>query len=209
MRILYFDWNSFCRKDVLDGFTALGHSYVLCELPERARMLGLGASTIGQLYEEIKKDNYHCVFTMNYFPMVSEACQKAGIPYLSWIYDNPYMKGYSINIINSCNYIFTFDSAMYEELAAQGVQTVYYAPMAANPDRIAALTASGNPHQYDISFVGALYNEDHNFYDEFTANAAKNNRQYYIGYVDALIQTQLHLYGTDILTPIPKEIIDA
>jgi len=209
MRILYFDLNSFCLKDVLDGFTALGHSYVLCELPERARMLGLGASTIGQLYEEIKKDNYHCVFTMNYFPMVSEACQKAGIHYLSLIYDNTYMKGYSINIINSCNYIFTFDSAMYEELAAQGVQTVYYAPMAANPDRIAALTASGNPHQYDISFVGALYNEDHNFYDEFTANAAKNNRQYYIGYVDALIQTQLHLYGTDILTPIPKEIIDA
>lgn len=96
-------------------------------------MLGLGASTIEQLYEEIKKDNYHCVFTMNYFPMVSEACQKAGIPYLAWIYDNPYMKGYSINIINSCNYIFTFDSAMYEELAAQGIQTVYYAPMAANP----------------------------------------------------------------------------
>ena len=57
MRILYFDWNSFCRKDVLDGFTALGHSYVLCELPERARMLGLGASTIGQLYEEKKNKN--------------------------------------------------------------------------------------------------------------------------------------------------------
>lgn len=209
MHILYFDWNSFCRKDVLDSFTALGHSYVLYELPERVSMLGLGAATIEKLYNEIKKDNYDCVFTMNYFPMISEACHKAGIPYLSWIYDNPYIKGYSINIINSCNYIFTFDSAMYEELAAQGVKTVYYAPLAANPDRIAALNANANPEQYDISFVGALYNEDYNFYDEFVENATKEQKLYYIGYIDALIQAQLNLYGIDILTQIPKEIIDA
>lgn len=209
MNILYFDWNSFCKKDVFDAFTSLGHSYELYPLPEKARMLGLGMATIDELYQVIQKGNYDFAFSMNYFPMISEACQKAGIPYLSWIYDNPYMKGYSINIINSCNYIFTFDSAMYEELVAQGVQTVYYAPMAANPDRILQLVANGNAYQHDISFVGALYNEDHNFYDEFVENATKANKEYYIGYVDALIQSQLSLYGTDILTNIPKEIVDA
>lgn len=209
MNILYFDWNSFCKKDVFDALTSLGHSYELYPLPEKARMLGLGMATIDELYQVIQKGNYDFAFSMNYFPMISEACQKAGIPYLSWIYDNPYMKGYSINIINSCNYIFTFDSAMYEELVAQGVQTVYYAPMAANPDRILQLVANGNAYQHDISFVGALYNEDHNFYDEFVENATKANKEYYIGYVDALIQSQLSLYGTDILTNIPKEIVDA
>lgn len=209
MNILYFDWNSFCKKDVFDALTSLGHSYELYPLPEKARMLGLGMATIDELYQAIQKGNYDFAFSMNYFPMISEACQKAGIPYLSWIYDNPYMKGYSINIINSCNYIFTFDSAMYEELVAQGVQTVYYAPMAANPDRILQLVANGNAYQHDISFVGALYNEDHNFYDEFVENATKANKEYYIGYVDALIQSQLSLYGTDILTNIPKEIVDA
>ena len=108
---------------------------------------------------------------MYYFPMVSEACEKAGIPYLAWIYDNPYTKAYSVSIVHSCNYIFTFDSAMYEELASQGVTTVYYALMAANPDRIATMKSIPSKYTHDISFFGAIYNEEHNFYEEFVKNA--------------------------------------
>lgn len=209
MTILYFDWKSFCRNDVLDAFHALGHTCTIHPLPKKAHMLGFDITTIEDIYQIIIADNYNFAFSMNYFPMVSEACQKAGIPYLSWIYDNPYMKGYSVNVINSCNYICTFDSAMYETLANQGVQTVYYAPMAANPERIEQLVAEGNQHQYDISFVGALYNEDHNFYDEFVENAKRIGKEYYIGYIDGLIQCQLHLYGSTILKNIPKDILDA
>ena len=209
MHILYFDWQSFCRSDVLNAFTNLGHTYTLCELPDAAMMLGLGAETIQRLYEQVTQENFDFTFSMNYFPMVSEACQKAGVPYLSWIYDNPYTKAYSINIINSCNYIFTFDSAMCDELRAQGVQTVYYAPMAANPSRFHELAADACSPTYDISFVGALYNEDHNFYDEFVTNAKKAGRDYDIGYIDALIQAQLPLYGINIMGQIPREIIDA
>ncbi|MCH5266605.1 MAG: glycosyltransferase [Lachnospiraceae bacterium] len=207
MKLLYMDWNSFCRQDVLTAFEHLGHTCVLSQLPEKARMLGLGKQTIDELYQTIRENQPEAVFSMNYFPMVSEACEQAKIPYISWIYDNPYMKGYSINIINSCNYIFTFDSAMYQELSAQGVQTIYYAPLAANPERIAPSEAEPLAFRHDISFVGALYDEDHNFYDEFVKNARQAGKHYYVGYIDALIKAQLQLYGTNLLAAsLPAEI---
>ena len=144
---------------------------------------------------------------MNYFPMVSEACNRENVPYLSWIYDNPYQKGYSVNIINPCNYIFTFDSAMYEELSSQGVSTIYYAPLTANPDHLCPGTLTQPNYKHDISFVGVLYNEDHNFYEEFVKNATQHHDSYWIGYIDALIQAQLAIYGTDIITTaIPAEL---
>lgn len=207
MNILYFDWNSFCRKDVLSSFHNLGHTYTLCSLSDTATMLGLDSQTIQNIYEQIVSSQYDFVFTMNYFPMISEACQKASIPYISWIYDNPYMKGYAINIINSCNYIFTFDSAMYEDLSAQGVQTIYYAPMAANVERLTNVPFLSEFGCHDISFVGSMYDEDHNFYDEFVKNARSDGKEYDIGFIDALIQLQLNLYGTNILAnSLPKNI---
>lgn len=214
MNLLYMDWNSFCRKDVLEAFKNLGHNCTLYQLPEAAKLLGFDKDTIEQLHDTVTSASYDFVFSMNYFPMISEACYTANIPYLSWIYDNPYMKGYSINIVNPCNFIFTFDSSMYEELRSQGVQTVYYAPMAANPLRISKgtpiLTGQYEDYKHDISFVGALYDEDHNFYEEFVENAKKAGKDYYIGFIDALIETQLHLYGTNVLaTALPKEIVNS
>lgn len=213
MNLLYLDWNSFCRKDVLDAFENLGHTYTLFTLPEKAKMLGMDAGTIDEICVELRNSDYAFAFSMNYFPMVSEACEKCGIPYLSWIYDNPYTKGYSINIINKCNYIFTFDSAMYKSLTAQGVQTIYYAPMAANAKRLSKGFSSpgevDHSFSYDVSFVGALYNEDHNFYDEFIKNAQAAGKDYYNGYIDALINVQSELYGTNILSRcLPREIAE-
>lgn len=210
MNLLFLDWNSYCRKDVLEAFRTLGHSYTNYPLPETAHMLGSDQNTIQEIYEALTADSYNFAFSMNYFPMVSDACERAGIPYISWIYDNPYQMGYSVNIINSCNYIFTFDSAMYKELSDQGVPTIYYAPMAANADRLLSAGRKKTELSHNISFVGALYNEDHNFYDEFKENAIANGKEYYVGYIDALIQMQLHLYGTNILAnSLPKEIIEA
>lgn len=211
MKLLFLDWNSYCRKDILQAFQNLGHTYSLYPLTETAHMLGSDQKTIQDIYEHIERGSFDFAFTMNYFPMVSTACEQAGIPYISWIYDNPFQNGYSVNIINSCNYIFTFDSAMYHELSSQGVSTIHYAPMAANPERLLKLGRENwGGHSYDISFVGALYNEDHNFYDEFVKNARIAGKEYYIGYIDSLIQIQLHLYGTNILSSsLPKEIAES
>lgn len=209
MKLLFADWKAFCRQDVLDAFTALGHEYTLYPLSEQAQKLGIDTEEVDRIKQAIEDADCQFVFSMNYFPMVSDACMRTGIPYLSWIYDNPYMKAYAVNIINDCNFIFTFDSAMYDKLAAQGVTTVFYAPMAANPDRLTSYTDIPAHYQQDISFVGALYNEDHNFYDEFVEKANKNGKQRWVGYTDALIQIQMLLYGTNILTQAIKPEIAA
>lgn len=207
MKLLYCDWNSFCRADMLQAFENLGHMYELFSIKDIVNTLGLDQKKVSNIEKAISSTGVDFVFSMNYFPMVSEACNRKHIPYLSWIYDNPYQKGYSVNIINPCNYIFTFDSAMYEDLANQGVSTIYYAPMAANPDHLCSNISGHSPYEHDISFVGALYNEDHNFYDEFVEQALRNNDSYWIGYIDALIQAQLSIYGTDIITAaVPSEL---
>lgn len=210
MNILYMDWNSFCRIDVLSALEHLNHTCHLFPLTEQMKMLGIDVDEVGKIEQKIKEIHADAVFSMNYFPMVSEACQRSGVPYLSWIYDSPYQKAYGVNIINDCNFIFTFDSAMYESLASKGVSTIYYAPMAANPKRLTSYTNIPNKYIHDISFVGALYNEDHNFYDEFVKQAKKDKKEHWIGYVDALIQAQLHIYGTNILAnTIKPEIVES
>lgn len=207
MNILFLDWNSFCRRDTLDAFTALGHTYTLLPLPDTARMRGIDQETVENLCHAIRSGIYHFAFSFNYFPMVSEACERTGLPYLAWIYDNPYEKAYGVSILNSCNYLFTFDSAMYQELTAKGITTIYYAPLAANARRMGSFRRTDHSFLHDISFVGALYNEDHNFYDTFVKRAKKEQKEYYIGYLDALIQVQRQLYGTNILaSSLPTEI---
>ncbi|MGN1205981.1 MAG: DUF3880 domain-containing protein [Eubacterium sp.] len=209
MNLLYCDWNSFGRADVLQAFENLGHTYELFSIKDIVKKMGIDQGKVDEICHAIHSTSVDFVFSMNYFPMVSEACNREHIPYLSWIYDNPYQKGYSVNIINPCNYIFTFDSAMYEDLASQGVSTIFYAPLAANPEHLCSLSlpSGQSAYKHDISFVGALYNEDHNFYDEFVENAGKHNDSFWIGYIDALIQTQLSIYGTDIITSaIPPEL---
>lgn len=207
MKLLYCDWNSFCRADVLQAFENLGHTYELFSITDIVHMMGLDQDKIREISNAIRSTNVDFVFSMNYFPMVSEACNRANIPYLSWIYDNPYQKGYAVNIIHPCNYIFTFDSKMLDELSKQGISTIYYAPLAANPEHLSSNVPGPQYYEHDISFVGALYNEDYNFYDEFVKNAFANHQEYWIGYIDALIQAQLSVYGTDIITSaIPAKL---
>ena len=79
---------------------------------------------------------YDCVFTFNYSPVISNCCRRFNIPYIAFIYDSPLVSLYSYTVINPCNYIFIFDKTLYLELKNAGINTVYYAPLAVNTDRI-------------------------------------------------------------------------
>ena len=139
------------------------------------------------------------VISFNYFPTISLACQAANCRYLSWIYDSPFIKAYTKTVTNSCNTIFAFDSHMVHCLRSRGVENIHYAPMAANVSRLTSLTVTARKkEQYacDISFVGSLYNEKHNFYDRLMAKA---DDPYLKGYLDGIIEAQKHVYGYNFL----------
>lgn len=196
MRILFLEWNSYCNKDMQKAFLEAGHYVKVCPFADGIRATQEEAD--GILRKQLKQKDCDCVFSFNYFPAVSQLCQEFGIPYVSWVYDSPYIHVYSFTVLNSCNYIFLFDYAVYKELREEGISTVYYLPLAVNEKRLAGLdhtAALGERYAADIAFVGALYDEPkHRLYEKF-----KGMSPYSLGYLDALVQAQKKVYGYNFL----------
>lgn len=192
MKILYLEWNSYCNEDMKQCLQKEGHDVEVCPFLEGIRVKQDEAERI--LQPRLTKANYDFVFSFNYIPIVSNICKEFEVPYVSWVYDSPYIHVYSYTVLNPCNYIFLFDYAVYQELHEAGIQTVYYLPLAVNPERVARLQNTPDKQKKfgaDISFVGSLYNEPkHRLYDKFAGVSP-----YAKGYLDAIIDAQKKVYG--------------
>lgn len=192
MKILYLEWNSYCNEDMKECLQKEGHDVEVCLFCEGIRVKQQEAEKI--LQPRLTKANYDFVFSFNYIPIVSNICKEFEVPYVSWVYDSPYIHVYSYTVLNPCNYIFLFDYAVYQELHEAGIQTVYYLPLAVNPERVARLQNTPDKQKKfgaDISFVGSLYNEPkHRLYDKFAGVSP-----YAKGYLDAIIDAQKKVYG--------------
>lgn len=192
MKILYLEWNSYCNEDMKECLQKEGHNVEVCPFLEGIRVKQDEAERI--LQPRLTKANYDFVFSFNYIPIVSNICKEFEVPYVSWVYDSPYIHVYSYTVLNPCNYIFLYDYAVYQELHEAGIQTVYYLPLAVNPERVARLQNTPDKQKKfgaDISFVGSLYNEPkHRLYDKFAGVSP-----YAKGYLDAIIDAQKKVYG--------------
>ena len=203
MKIFYLEWNSFCNEDMFDALTEMGHDIVKIPFSgiqvteEEAEKL---------LEDELKRNDCDFLFSFNYFPNVSRCCNRLGIKYVSWVYDCPYLHVYSYTVLNSCNYIFLFDYALYSELKNGGIHTVYYLPLAVNDKRLSAIKCGAQElkkYSCDISFVGSLYTEQkHRIYEKF-----KSISPYARGYLNGIIQAQLHVQGYNFLQELLGEDI--
>lgn len=225
MKILFIEWASFGNADIRDAFAKEGHQVV--NFPFSNKDPRRSAEIEAELTKKLRGTVPDAVFSFNYFPVISNACKKEGIRYISWIYDSPYVMLYSYTAINPCNTIYVFDRELCREFNEAGIQTVHYLPMAANTDRLdkivsstanhathdtgsaqTILEASGSPYLYDVSFVGSLYNEDHNFFDRMTTLS-----DYAKGYLDALMTAQMKIQGYNFiqesLSPIMEELYHA
>ena len=140
MKALYADWDCFGEQDILKAFAGEGIGMVSFafdkSFPHENPAL---EKTLAGLVEE------HApafLFSFNYFPVLSAFCKKADLPYLAWVYDSPYVLCYSSTLINPCNRVFLFDRPEYEFFHSRGIPTVFYLPLAADPERLAG---AGNP----------------------------------------------------------------
>lgn len=201
MNILIFDKKNFGIEDVKDALTNLGHTYKVVTTDLIYERVSEEFNEI--FHKEVTLDTYDVVFTFNYSVVLSNCCNSHNIKYISWIYDSPLVMLYSYTITNPCNYIFMFDSAIYNELKNGGISTVYYMPLAANTTRLDSMKVSKAIHDVfdaDISFIGSMYNEKHNLFDKFSTAP-----DYIKGYLDGIIQAQLKVYGynfiEELLTP--------
>lgn len=204
MKILFIEWASFGNADIKDAFNKEGHS-IIC-FPFSNKDARRDAEIEAALTARLRETVPDAVFSFNYFPLISNVCKQEGLPYLSWIYDSPYVMLYSYTAINPCNTIYVFDKALCRKFQTAGIRTVHYLPMAANTQR---LDAMGNPAPvYDISFVGSLYTESHNFYDRMETLS-----DYAKGYLEGLMNAQMKIQGynfiQDSLSPIMEELYRA
>lgn len=198
MNILYVDWNCFGANDVIEAFRSLGHTVTGIELTEACHS-GIDWSFVDILGKRMELEKIDVLFSFNFFPTLSEACYKYERKYMAWVYDSPYIKIYNPSIVNECNYVFTFDRAVAEELNQKGIYTVHYAPLAVNTDRLALLQgkiADKERYKCEIAFVGSLYNEKHNFYERLEEKA---DNPYLIGYLNGLMEAQQKVYGYNFL----------
>ncbi len=194
MYVYLLEWKSFGNEDIKEILSEMGHKVISVPFSDTK----IKADEIERLLIQKNADkNCDFVFSFNYFPEVSICCQKMGIKYVSWVYDSPHIAVYSYTIINSCNYVFLFDYALYDELSSGGIKTVYYMPLAINEKRLRRMQLSKGSVKYshDISMVGSLYSEPkHRLYDKFS-----NVSPYAKGYLDGIIDAQKKLYGRYIL----------
>ncbi len=221
MKILFIEWKSFGNEDITEAFTAEGHEVV--RFPFSNRDARRDDEVARELTGALHHGTPDVVFSFNYFPVISNVCRKENIRYISWIYDSPYVMLYSYTVANPCNTIYIFDRELYLEFHNAGIETVRYLPMAANTDRLDRLTAQAEDagssggstaaegraaHLYDVSFVGSLYTEEHNFFDRMT-----DLSDYTKGYLDAIMTAQMKIQGYNFiqesLSPIMGDLYRA
>lgn len=199
MRILFYRFKNLCEPDILDAFRAHGIDVLeMNAVPEddlRGSLVSKKAvTTLSQTLIDHPAD---AVFSVNFFPSVSEVCNIFHIPYLSWMVTSPVMQLYAPSVTNDCNRIFSFDRAMCEEIEAFNPGHVFHLPMAAPAKR------TQEALQYDISFIGSLYTEKNAF--PHTEGLSAHTT----GYLDALIEAQRLVYGYDLIADAaPDNVIE-
>ncbi len=201
LKILYIKWDCFCTPDLLEAFSHLDCDVSMIEAPEEDKF-ELQEDFSELLEEKIRNMHPAVVFSMNFFPSASVACNNTQTRYISWIYDNPQTAAYHRSAQNDCNFIFTFDSYMVDQLRSRGVEHIFYAPLAVNAKRMKRMhstVADREKYRCDIAFVGSLYNEERDFYS-IILSRAKDER--FCGYLEGLLNAQKLVYGYNFMSEL-------
>ena len=212
MNVLVINRNAFGQDDVVEILKHLGHKVFIYNHEDitEPRNEEVQKDILGL----VNKENISLIFSYNYVPVVSIAIKDTKVKYISYVYDSPNIALYTYSIIYPCNYIFLFDYAVYEELRRGGIKTVYYLPLSVHTDRIEKtlnkkpFSQGSDRFKHQVSFVGSLYNEKHNFYERIM-DALGNENDYVKGYLDSMILAQSKLYGSFIIPELlTKDIME-
>lgn len=208
MHILMYRWKAYNYRDIEQTFLLLGHT--VDNIEQELGSYDVSPEFERVIEEKIRGTHYDMVFTVNYFPLISNVCERTGVKYISWTCDNPLISMYHESVFHACNYIFTFDKTNYLEFRGMGVKHIWYLPLAVDTERMDALlgapekperrnaTQDSEMRKYrgDVAFVGSLY--ERNSYDKI-----KNRLPEYLrGYFDAVMEAQLNISGANIVEPM-------
>lgn len=207
MKLLFYRYGSICEPDIIDGFQELG--YTVHEITTEITNKSLTPQESIKIVSNFLLDQpVDFIFSINFYPTLSEVCHIFHLPYLCWTVDSPVMELFATSITHSCNRIFLFDKAQYREISPLNPDHVFYLPLAVNTKQKQSCVryASASMREKfsaDISFVGSLYTE------KCPYDRLQNPPAYLSGYLDGLMEAQLHIYGGFIVEELlTEEIIE-
>lgn len=200
MKILFYRYGNICEPDIITGFQELGNEVheITVEIYDKNFP---PANGVELLKNELFAQSYDFVFSINFYPFISEVCNIFKIRYICWSVDSPVMELFSESVKNPWNRIFLFDKAQYDEIAFRNPDCIFHLPLASNPARWSAVIANASAadtakYSGDIAFVGSLYTEKCP-YDRLT-----DAPDYLTGYLDGIMDAQLKIYGYNFIEDI-------
>lgn len=201
MRILFYRYGSICEPGALNAFEYLGHE--VTQVTEEVNRKDVSPAECAEILDEsLKKKAQDMIFTINYYPVISEVCRIYHIYYCSLIVDAPVFELYSDTVLNPCNRIFVFDRGLIQDIKGLQQSHVYMALLCSDLERIEPVWKNASDAQKEkfggeISFVGSLYSEKCEY------NQLRPLPEEIKGYLDGIIEAQLQVYGYNFL----KELI--
>lgn len=207
MNILFYRYGSICEPDIIEGFQELGNTVyeITIEITEKNLPF---EQRIQILNKALLARSYDFVFSINFYPFVSEVCNIHKLLYICWTVDCPVMDLLSYSLENKYNRIFLFDKAQYDDVYHRNPECIFHLPLATNPTRWDKVIQSATPSQItkfssEVSFVGSLYTEKCP-YDRITGASA-----YLTGYLEGIMDAQEKIYGGYFLEEVlPSTIVE-
>lgn len=195
-----YRWKAYNQFDIVQNLEKRGH--IVDEIEGEMANFEEDDYFLQQFQNALNGQSYDLVITVNYFPIISNECQRRNIRYVSWCCDSPISTMYNESVFNEVNTIFTFDKWNQIEFEDKGAP-VYYLPLCADTERVDRIIeerkALKEKFSHDVVFIGSMYNK--NLYDEVYDNFT----DYEKGYFDAALKMQVQVYGDYLL----DEVLDA
>ncbi len=191
MKILFYKWNAYNLYDTRTTFEALGHTITMLDKPIHNPEEDSGY--VDWLCCKLKKEPYSFLFSINYFPVLAEACHISKLPYACWNCDSPLLAMYHKSVFYPTNIIFCFDRSNCEEFRILGVKNIFHLPLAVHTERLSRQISIDTSNKYPVSFVGSLYGK--NSFDRIAGKLPP----YLCGYLEGAMNAQLLVSGGNLL----------
>lgn len=199
MKLLVYDACTYTADDILDVLKAhhVEYRYVLYRLTD----IYYDEFFVSRVKSYLNEDSYDAVFSINYYPVLAKLCGDLHIKYLAWSYDSPLIiPDIEETLQLPTTYFFVFDRMDYEKYRRMGFSNVYHLPLGVHTARLLALQATTQDYQQfscDVSLLGQIY-------DSTLPQLLMPLNDYLQGYIHAILNSQLSVYGSwfidDLLT---------
>lgn len=203
MKLFIYNWSFITKHDLYNAFRRQGIDFDMFSTSASPRVNAQREQFQEDLKKVLQDREYDAIFSINFFDDLANAAHERGMLYISWTYDSPALGNIRPELFLDTNRIFLFDSYEYDVYLKCEVPNLYYLPLAVDTYRLGKMqpTPMEKMKYYsDVSLVGQLYQSDMDkilpMFDEYGA-----------GYIAAMINTQLGIYGFNLMEDMVNENI--